>query len=161
MVSVESVIHIAIQWTSVWETIVLSSGQRLNRWIALFFKQITNQWISVREISAIQWMEIYPVAQNPLDSVIHRINHYPVNKCKGIQLRYPRIMISPVHSVMNNQSQAVQLLQLATLLVSQSFTYIYLTRDHRLVHQVSQYMCFNILHGCVRTRGQDVANTVF
>ena len=34
-------------------------------------------------------MKIYLVAQNPLDSVIHRINHYPVNKCKGIQLRYP------------------------------------------------------------------------
>ena len=30
MVSVESVIHIAIQWTSVWETIVLSSGQMVD-----------------------------------------------------------------------------------------------------------------------------------
>ena len=29
-----------------------------------------------------------PVVQK-LDSAIHRINHYPVDKCQGNQLRYP------------------------------------------------------------------------
>ena len=30
-----------------------------------------------------------PVVQT-LDSAIHRINHYPADKCYGTQLRYPR-----------------------------------------------------------------------
>ena len=60
--------------------------------------------ISVRETNCvIQWIEIYPVDSaihllnnwdlapvvQKLDSTIHWINHYPVNKYYGNQLRYP------------------------------------------------------------------------
>ena len=35
-----------------------------------------------------QWLHQAPVVQT-LDSAIHRINHYPADKCYGNQLRYP------------------------------------------------------------------------
>ena len=63
--------------------------QLVKSWIALSIGKTTIQWISIRETNcAIQWIEIHPVhsvihlAQvvQALDSAIHRISHYLVDK---------------------------------------------------------------------------------
>ena len=65
-----------------------SGGEQTNRcylfkrWIILFTQLVSPIFIRCIVIFLV------PVVQN-LDSTIHRINHYPMDKCQGNQLRYP------------------------------------------------------------------------
>ena len=83
----------ALYWPQFFKSwMALSSrAQLFKRWITLSTGQVTIHWIAqLVPVVLIRWIVIYPV-----DSAIQRlsnpgqVNHYPVDKCEGNQLRFP------------------------------------------------------------------------
>ena len=83
----------ALYWPQFFKSwMALSSrAQLFKRWITLSTGLVTIQWIAqLVPVILIRRMVIYPV-----DSAIQRlsnpgqVNHYPVDKCEGNQLRFP------------------------------------------------------------------------